>query len=164
LNDDFFGQLDLGGAEPVVVVAGVVGCLLWLAAATFVYALRSPPRPPVGPLTLDLGPEPPAIANLLVTEFRVTDEAVPTTSLDLAARRIVEIEERGPDVFYVRLQTPRPTEALTPVRTPRACESGAARSHTTSLRNAVHHAFDSSSGPVVSACAGTAPSLAGLLR
>jgi predicted membrane protein DUF2207 len=114
LNDDLFGQLDLGGAEPLVVVAGVIGCLLWLAAASFVYALRSPPRPPVGPLTLDLGPEPPAIANFLVNDFRVTDEAVPATLLDLAARRIVEIEERGPDVFYVRLQRSRSTEALTP--------------------------------------------------
>jgi Predicted membrane protein (DUF2207) C-terminal domain len=63
-----------------------------------------PPTPPVGPRTLDLGSEPPAVANLLVHGFRVTDEAVPATLIDLAARNVVDIEERGPGVFYVRLR------------------------------------------------------------
>ena len=62
----------------------------------------------------DLGPEPPAVANFLVNDLRVTDEAVPATLLDLAARRIVEIEERGPDFFYVRLNRSSATQALTP--------------------------------------------------
>ena len=63
-----------------------------------------PPTPPVGPRTLDLGSEPPAVANFLVHGFRVTDEAVPATLIDLAARNVVDIEERGPGVFYVRLR------------------------------------------------------------
>jgi hypothetical protein len=67
--------------------------------------LRRPPEPPVGPRTLDLGPEPPAVANFLVSDFRVTSEAVPATLLDLAARGALEIEQRGPGVFYVRLRT-----------------------------------------------------------
>jgi hypothetical protein len=49
-----------------------------------------------------------------VHDWRVTDEAVPATLLDLAARRVVEIEERGPDVFYVRLRQAPRSEALTP--------------------------------------------------
>jgi Predicted membrane protein (DUF2207) len=112
-SQELLGPLDLGDLEPLVVVAAVVSALLWLAAACFVYALRTPPRPPTGPRTLDLGPEPPAVANLLVNDFSVTAEAVPATLLDLAARRVLEIEERGPDVFYVRLRRP-PSDVLTP--------------------------------------------------
>jgi hypothetical protein len=61
----------------------------------------------VGPRTLDLGPEPPAVANFLVHDFRVTDDAVPATLIDLAARNAVELEQRGPGVFYVRLRQAR---------------------------------------------------------
>jgi Predicted membrane protein (DUF2207) len=113
MNDDLFGQLDLGGAEPLVVVAGVVGCLLWLALAAFVYALRAPPRPPVGPRTLDLGAEPPALANFLVHDFRVTDAAVAATLLDLAARNVLDVEQRGPGVYYLRPRLRTPVQ-LTP--------------------------------------------------
>ena len=65
-----------------------------------------PPVPPVGPRTLDLGTEPPAVASFLVHGFRVADDAVPATLIDLAARNVVDIEERGPGVFYVRLRAP----------------------------------------------------------
>ena len=58
----------------------------------------------MGPRTLDLGAEPPAVANFLVHGFRVTDDAVPATLIDLAARNVVDIEQRGPGVFYVRLR------------------------------------------------------------
>jgi hypothetical protein len=64
-----------------------------------------PPQPPVGPRTLELGPEPPAVANFLTHGFRVTDDAVPATLIDLAARNVVDIEQRGPSVFYVRLRS-----------------------------------------------------------
>jgi predicted membrane protein DUF2207 len=68
----------------------------------------------VGPQTLDLGPEPPAVANFLVNRFRVTDEAVPATLIDLAARNVVDVEQRGPGVFYVRLRPLPPDGTLTP--------------------------------------------------
>lgn len=71
-----------------------------------------PPQPPVGLRTLELGPEPPAVANLLTHGFRVTDDAVPATLIDLAARNVVDIEQRGPGVFYVRLR-PGSEEGLT---------------------------------------------------
>jgi hypothetical protein len=48
------------------------------------------------------------VANFLVNGFQVTREAVPATLLDLAARRVVEIEQRGPGVFYVRLRSTSP--------------------------------------------------------
>ncbi len=66
---------------------------------------RTPPEPAVGPRTLELGDEPPAVVNFLIHGFRVTDDAVPATLIDLAARNIVDIEQRGPGVFYVRLRS-----------------------------------------------------------
>jgi len=71
-----------------------------------------PPQPHVGPRTLELGSEPPAVANFLTHGFRVTDDAVPATLIDLAARNVVDIEQRGPGVFYVRLRATS-DEALT---------------------------------------------------
>ena len=104
MDRQIFGQLDLGTLEPLVAAGGIVGTLLWLALAAFVFASRAPPRPEAGPRTLDLGPEPPALANFLVNDFRVTGEAVPATVLDLAARRFAEVEQRGVGVFYVRVR------------------------------------------------------------
>jgi hypothetical protein len=76
----------------------------WLVAASAVLISRAPPQPPVGSRTLELGPEPPAVANLITHGWRVTDEAVSATLIDLAARNVVDIEQRGPGVFYVRLR------------------------------------------------------------
>jgi hypothetical protein len=76
----------------------------WLLAVGVVYLRRRPTKPEPGPPTLDLGPEPPAVANLLVHDFRVTQDAVPATLLDLAARRLVEIEEREPGSYVCRLE------------------------------------------------------------
>ena len=73
--------------------------------AGLVLLSRTPPEPPVGPRTLDLGDEPPAVVNFLIHGFRVTDDAVPATLIDLAARNVVDIEQRGPGVFYVRLRS-----------------------------------------------------------
>ena len=82
----------------------MVASVGWLAAACAVLLSRRPPQPPVGPRTLELGTEPPAIVNFLTHGFRVTDDAVPATLIDLAARNVVDIEQRGPGVFWVRLQ------------------------------------------------------------
>jgi hypothetical protein len=96
--------LELSGADGILLVAALTTGAIWLAAACIVYLARRPPEPPVGPRTLDLGSEPPAIANFLVNGWRVSAEAVPATLLDLAARNVVDVEQRGPGVFYVRLR------------------------------------------------------------
>src|SRR5712691_8136681 len=67
---------------------------------------RRPAKPSVGPATLDLGPEPPAVVNFLTHGFRVTPDAIPATLLDLAARGVVRLEHRGPDSFVCRLGGP----------------------------------------------------------
>jgi Predicted membrane protein (DUF2207) len=96
----------------LLVIAAIGTAALWLLAATAVLVSRMPPQPSVGPRTLELGAEPPAIANFLTHGFRVTDAAVPATLIDLAARNVVDIEQRGPGVFYVRLR-PANDELLT---------------------------------------------------
>jgi hypothetical protein len=98
------GLPDLSGADGVLAVGVLVTSIAWLLAAALVFVLRRPPEPPVGPRTLELGPEPPAVANFLVNDFRVTDDAVPATLIDLAARNVVDVEQRGPGVFYIRLR------------------------------------------------------------
>ena len=97
----------------ILVFTAFAACAGWLVAVVAVVVARTPPRPPVGPKTLDLGPEPPAVVNFLVHDFTVTADAVPATLIDLAARNVVDIEERGPDVFYVRLRATA-DEPLTP--------------------------------------------------
>jgi hypothetical protein len=96
----------------VLLVLTAVAAAAWLAGAGVVFMLRRPPEPPIGPKTLDLGPEPPAVANFLVHRFRVTSDAVPATLLDLAARNVIDLEQRGPGVYYVRLRATN-TEQLT---------------------------------------------------
>jgi hypothetical protein len=59
---------------------------VWVAALAALALRRRPRTPDVGPVTLDLGPEPPAIVNFLTHGFKATPEAVPATLLDLAAR------------------------------------------------------------------------------
>src|SRR2546423_13410785 len=69
---------------------------------------RRPARPPVGPKTLDLGPEPPAVVNFLTHGFAATPDAVPATLLDLPARSVVKLEHRGPDELVCRLGSEPP--------------------------------------------------------
>jgi hypothetical protein len=88
----------------VTIAATAAATAPWLLVVGVVYLRRRPPTPEPGPPTLDLGSEPPAVANLLVHNFRVTRDAVPATLLDLAARRLVEIEERGPGSYVCRLE------------------------------------------------------------
>jgi hypothetical protein len=65
--------------ELALALLALVACALWLAAAFVLYLSRKPVEPLVGERTLDLGPEPPAVANFLVNDWRVTDDALPAT-------------------------------------------------------------------------------------
>jgi len=86
--------------------------------AAWLLLTRRPPVPPTLPATSDVGPEPPAVANLLANGGRVTPDAVPATLLDLAARRVVGIEETQPGVYDCRLR-PSPGVPLRTWRTTR---------------------------------------------
>ena len=105
------GLFDLSGTDAVLAVAAAAASPAWVVAAAIVFVSRRPPEPAVGARTLELGADPPAVANFLVNDFRVTDDAVPATLIDLAAREVVDVEQRGPGVFYVRLRA-TPEEPL----------------------------------------------------
>ena len=94
--------LDSAG-QPLVVAAIVAaaGWLLLLALAIF--ATRQPSVDD-GPATMEFGPEPPAVVNLITSDWRLEEEAASATLLDLAARGMAHIEEVGPDLSLVRLR------------------------------------------------------------
>jgi hypothetical protein len=96
----------------LLIAGGVVGTI-FAAAFTVRFAATYPALPPPGPETMELGPESPAIANLLANRCSVTHAAEAATLVDLAARKQVELFEVGPDRFVVRLRS-TVSETLTP--------------------------------------------------
>ena len=99
------------GAVVLLGVGAVFGVLFAVVLAVR-YAASFPDLPPPGPETSDLGPEPPAVANLLVNRCSVTRAAAAATVVDLAARQHLELLEAGPGHFVVRVRPERP-EPLT---------------------------------------------------
>jgi len=88
---------DLAIAASLACSAG-----FFVIAAT-VYVQRRQKPPPDLPAMSDLGPESPAVANLLANGGRLTPDAVPATLFDLAARRAVKIEEPEAGQYACRL-------------------------------------------------------------
>ena len=84
-------QVDGPNVALVAVSAGLI-----VAAAVFIaglWAQRRPPRvEPAGPTDV-LGPETPALVDMLTGGFEVNDDAVPATVVDLAHRRWISIED-----------------------------------------------------------------------
>ena len=97
-------QLDLSSGEFAGLVVAVIASIAWLGVVGLIRAVRQPREPATATPTLDLGPEPPALANMLASGFKATPDAVPATLLDLAARRIVEIERVDVDKYQCRLR------------------------------------------------------------
>jgi hypothetical protein len=92
------------GVSLVALVAAGVVAAVWALLFGLRWAASFPRLPDAGPETSDLGPEPPAVANLLVNRWKVTRTAIPATLLDLAARRVVGIDLVGHDNYVVRLR------------------------------------------------------------
>ncbi len=91
------------GAELTALIVGAALTVVWLLVLGAIRAVRQPKEPEIGPPTLETGPEPPAVANLLTNNWRVTRDAVPATLLDLAARGSVAFEQVAPGQFQVRV-------------------------------------------------------------
>lgn len=85
----------------LVGTAAAVGA--WFLLLTAVLAASRGPTVRPGPATGALGPESPAVVDLVTGDWELTDEAASATLLDLAARRVVTIEEIGPELALVRL-------------------------------------------------------------
>ena len=88
---------DLG---PTMWAIAAGAAVLWVLAYGALYAWTEPRRVPAGPGTLDLvGPEPPAVVNLVTQDWELGHEAVPATLLDLAARKHLVIDQVGDDTW-----------------------------------------------------------------
>ena len=83
----------------------------WLVLFALVATATMPTLPDPGAETTELGPEPPALANLLVNRCKVTSSAVAATLLDLTARRAATIEQIGDGQHLLRLRGNRPAPA-----------------------------------------------------
>ncbi|MCI0689479.1 MAG: DUF2207 domain-containing protein [Sporichthyaceae bacterium] len=99
--------LDSAG-QPLVLAAAVAGIGWLVLLAMAVFATRQPDVD-AGPATMELGPEPPAVVNLITSDWRLEEEAACATLLDLAARKMADIEEVGPELSLVRLRGVRGT-------------------------------------------------------
>jgi hypothetical protein len=103
-----FAAADFTPAAITLLVVG--GALALVFAVYFVirWTASYPDLPAPGPETSELGPEPPAIANLLVNRCHVTSAAAAATLIDLAARRHLELQHLADDRFVVRLRSQTP--------------------------------------------------------
>jgi hypothetical protein len=99
-------------APIAISIVGTGLVLLGWYAIVAGYAWFTRPRDlEPGPATDQLGPEPPAVVNLLVTRCELTQDAADATLLDLAARHIVEFYQPGldPAALLVKVRNPEPT-------------------------------------------------------
>jgi Predicted membrane protein (DUF2207) len=93
--------------NPTAAIAvAVVGFVCWFVLlGVLVLATRAGrprPGPPADPARP--GAESPALVDLLTGGWRLCEEAAAATVLDLAARRVVAVEEVGPELSLVRLR------------------------------------------------------------
>jgi predicted membrane protein DUF2207 len=97
-----------------VLTAGAVAAVCWVVAAVLIGLARRPPRIRAAEQTMELPPESPAVAGLLVNDFVVPAEVAPAILLDLAARRVVTLDEVQPGRTICRLRPRSETEGLRP--------------------------------------------------
>jgi hypothetical protein len=95
-----------------VLTAGAVAAACWIVAAVLVGLARRPPRIRAAEQTMELPPESPAVAGLLVNDFVVPAEIAPAILIDLAARRVVALDEVQPGRTICRLRPRSETEDL----------------------------------------------------
>lgn len=92
-----------GFSVPILAAAAAAG-LAWLAAALVLAVMRRVPHLEAAQATQELPPELPAVANMLCDDFELGSEAVSATLLDLAARKIVTLEEIQPGRTICRVR------------------------------------------------------------
>jgi Predicted membrane protein (DUF2207) len=95
---------------PVLWVGAGVALALWVAVLVVLAMQSEPRRVSAGSPTLDPGgPEPPAVVNLVTSDWELGRESVPATLLDLAARRFISIDWIG-ERTLIRVRERGPSE------------------------------------------------------
>lgn len=92
------------GFSLAVLVAAAGVALLWLLGTAVVAIARRPAPTDAAPATMDLGPEPPAVAGLLCGDYTVPAETAPAILLDLAGRDVVALDEVRPGDVVCRVE------------------------------------------------------------
>lgn len=95
--------------HPLTVLFAILVAGWLLAYLILTIRTRSPAVPPA-PASPELGPEPPAIVNLLANRWRLNADAAEATLLDLAARGFLELQQVGADPVTTTIQL-RQTDA-----------------------------------------------------
>jgi hypothetical protein len=100
----------LPGPVPAALLAAV-GVAAWFLLLGLVAVATRAPSPRPGPPTGQLRPESPAVVDLVTGNWRLCEEAAAATLLDLAARRVLSVEEIGPELSLIRLgRGPAPSD------------------------------------------------------
>lgn len=87
-------------------IAAGVAAVAWLLLLAVLATISRPRRPDPAPASMEMGgDEPPAVAGMLTRGWRVGRDTVPATLIDLAARKVVAIEQVTPERFVVRLRS-----------------------------------------------------------
>ena len=81
--------------RPLMVLIALAALVAAVAVLLRMWLVTRPNRPEEGPATSELGPEPPALVDLLTGGFTVEGDAVAATAVDLAARRYLDIDDVG---------------------------------------------------------------------
>ncbi len=101
--------------DPATVRGLTIGAVAvggWFAAYAACLLVTRPREPQPGPPTQDFGgPEPPAVVSLLVNGWEVTEDAVESTLIDLAARRFLEFRQPGADPVQTTIHLRHPDPA-----------------------------------------------------
>jgi hypothetical protein len=85
----------------IVIAVAVLATAAWAALFGLVLLITRSSFPEPTPATMDLGPEPPAVVNLLANRWHRPDEdAAEATLLDLAGRRYYEIRQASDDPVH----------------------------------------------------------------
>ena len=104
---------DNGFSVPILMAAAAAA-VAWLLLAALTAAVRRPPGIDPGSYTQELPPYSPAVTALLCDDFELGSETAPATLLDLAARRVVTLEEVQPGQTVCRVRASGGDEDLTP--------------------------------------------------
>lgn len=92
------------GVSLALLVLAIILVVVWLLVFAERYFATFPKLPPADPATNDLRDEPPAVVNLLANRWKPTRIAMAATLLDLAARKILDIQQLDRDHFVVHIE------------------------------------------------------------
>jgi len=92
------------GISLFLLVAGGILVVVWLLVFAQRYFATFPKLPPAAPATNELRDEPPAVVNLLTNRWKPTRIAMAATLLDLAARKVFDIQQLDGQHFVIHIE------------------------------------------------------------